>query len=1050
MKKLAFFAILAFLSLSSGSFRVIGITPDTLRPRFREISVPNPSPPVGKGLKRAHRFALPREPIAAPETIRVCAIRVQFQPDSNPKSTGNGQFMLEPNDSIKIDPPPHNKSYFAAHLEALKMYYQFVSHGKLVIEYDIYPDGENDAYTLPDSMGYYGPDGWFGENPGDRLYGFFRDAIKFVDSVGGVPFCNYDVIIIFHAGSDWQNDIASFFPELVEYDPNTYIPTPEDLPTAYITIPETIAGCVDRGIVMPEFCSQDGRTVALNGVLAHEFGHALGLVDLYSTYDFTTAVGYFSLMDNGHAVGIYLLDEETGETLVVYGALPVYPSAWERAYLGWESPVIIDTPTTNFPIRGCELPVYDTPTIAKIPIDEFEYFLIENRRDSFWSASDSVNIKRDSLTGVIMGIQVNGEYVGAYDFLLPGAGILIWHVDERVAYGDYDGNGVDNFLDNELQWDWRRRFIDLEEADGIQGFDLWYDYLGESKDFFRWPSATMFGPNTTPNTNNNDGGRTGIEIYDISRSDTVMTFSLRYDGPHLRWKGTVGYPLLYSPVIAELDGDGKKEIVAQSYGYLFVWRNDGKRFNDASDSIGLIIFDGDTVYFPFPVVYEFDTAITQPVVGDIDGDGRNEIILADSSKLIWALVPDSNTIRFNMLMGYPAYGDNPFAQAPLLHDIDSDGKDEIVIADVYGILYMLDETGIRWRFDMGGEPVGAVGIGEKVIAVAQQAKGRVYILSSTGELMGEFDLPFGKLNQPVVVVEDSDTIIVLTSKESGTLPDGKGKPLPYGQAKGFLFAVNIDGEILPNFPVELPSKPSAPIVTEDEDFGFRIIFTAETLVCCYQPNGAPCENFPVTFYDEEFWDSPALVDFDSDGRIDIVAASEYDRMICVNEFGEKSAYSPLGIGTAISSPAVGDIDDDGRAELVISSYEGIIYVWDNFGSLKDIPDYLLDARNNRVLFVRATGETETKEANIVYFYNHPNPFGEVTYFRFLIKGQSGRAEITVFDDAGNIVANLSGSYVNNIPCEILWQTPGIASGIYWAVLDAGGAGTRKIAVAVVK
>jgi len=49
--------------------------------------------------------------------LHIVAIMVEFQPDSNRFTTGNGTFNPDYLDttSVKIDPLPHNQAYFEAH-----------------------------------------------------------------------------------------------------------------------------------------------------------------------------------------------------------------------------------------------------------------------------------------------------------------------------------------------------------------------------------------------------------------------------------------------------------------------------------------------------------------------------------------------------------------------------------------------------------------------------------------------------------------------------------------------------------------------------------------------------------------------------------------------------------------------------------------------------------------------------------------------------------------------------------------------------------------------
>src|SRR6185503_18060253 len=95
-----------------------------------------------------------------PETLRVLGLRVDFATDSlGPlTTTTDGKFDLRDGSAlgIVIDPPPHNRSYFLSHLEALRRYWNFTSYGHLVIEYDVYPKVDSLTYRLADT-GRYGP-----------------------------------------------------------------------------------------------------------------------------------------------------------------------------------------------------------------------------------------------------------------------------------------------------------------------------------------------------------------------------------------------------------------------------------------------------------------------------------------------------------------------------------------------------------------------------------------------------------------------------------------------------------------------------------------------------------------------------------------------------------------------------------------------------------------------------------------------------------------------------------------------------------------------------
>ena len=85
-----------------------------------------------------------------------------------------------------------------------------------------------------------------------------------------------------------------------------------------------------------------------------------------------------------------------------------------------------------------------------MPITPYEYFLIENRSTDH--DEDGLNVVQGA-SGVIIEVD-------DYDYDIPGPGILIWHIDERIIAAGLAANAVNT--------DPARRGVDLEEADGAQ------------------------------------------------------------------------------------------------------------------------------------------------------------------------------------------------------------------------------------------------------------------------------------------------------------------------------------------------------------------------------------------------------------------------------------------------------------------------------------------------------------------------------------------------------------------------------------------------------
>ncbi len=182
----------------------------------------------------------------------------------------------------------------------------------------------------------------------------------------------------------------------------------------------------------------DGSQITM-GVFAHEYGHALGLPDLYDTDYSSSGVGEWCLMGGG-SWGRRLGDPA--------GSSPSHMSAWCKAQLGWVVPVAI---TSSQP--GVTVPPAETdPTAYRIFRDGVatgdEYFLVENRQPLGFDAS-------------LTRRQV--------DFGLPPAsGLVVYHVDEAVS-----GNA------NE-----KHRLVDVVEASPwFRAPGDWFEHLDGPRDY---------------------------------------------------------------------------------------------------------------------------------------------------------------------------------------------------------------------------------------------------------------------------------------------------------------------------------------------------------------------------------------------------------------------------------------------------------------------------------------------------------------------------------------------------------------------------------------
>jgi immune inhibitor A len=195
----------------------------------------------------------------------------------------------------------------------------------------------------------------------------------------------------------------------------------------------------------------------LLGVYCHEFGHCLGLVDLYDRDLSSMGLGGWSLMATGSWNQL--------------GLRPGHLDAWSKVKAGFVTPTVLSQNATGvmFP------PAEESPVAYKLwenGTAGTEYFMVERR-----------------------------EKIG-FDQSLPGGGLLIYHVDESVPNND-----------NAYHYK-----VALEQADGnwqlenrFNGGDAGDPYPGTS-------SNTTFGYETTPSSVTYVGGDSRVRVFNIEET----------------------------------------------------------------------------------------------------------------------------------------------------------------------------------------------------------------------------------------------------------------------------------------------------------------------------------------------------------------------------------------------------------------------------------------------------------------------------------------------------------------------------------------------------
>lgn len=1009
------------------------------------------------GLERPTPFSLPTVkrgiPIAASvatvDSINVLVLKVEFQPESpdNPKTTGIGAFDMRTyqqfveQEGNYIDPSPHNSLYFGAHMEALRRFWSYVSEGNLDLTWDIYPQDETTALRLPHSMSYYNSEGpWADSSIGDQLGNFMIDVITFADTtIPEIDFSRYQSIIVFHAGSDQQNNIA-FIDD-----------TPDDFYTGFLRLAEPFyveggAVAVQEGIILPETASQDNRVTAINAAMAHEFGHQLGLVDLYNTSNFMTEIGDFSLMDdNGASVGV--LVDTMGTT--AGGTVPVYPDAWSRAYLGFDVPREI-TQGVGDSISAAYLP-YSDKEIIKVPVTEFEYFLIENReQNSIPHPEQTTFLMGDSATGVILGLgaEINGVQVpiGDYDIFVPGHGVLIWHIDESVAYVDYTGSGGNNFINNTLQWDSNRRFVSLVEADGAVDFGgYYYAGYGDDNDFWKAPNLISFTPFTNPASHTNLGADSHVSITNISASDTIMTADINIDWMMRGWPQICNPGVLTNPIIAHLGNDTTSQIMLASDSLLLIWNYDGSKFINNADSAGLQRYDADTLHFPLALAAGCDAPILgRPVPVDFNGDDTSEIAVTTASGKIYIFHPFDRNLdgRADPVAGFPmqmpasailpSVAVNFLLQAgKQLLNFDNSGYAHIVYENFGSIEDIIFPVGVgvisRSAYTAGGK---------NIIDISKILTGGAQIERLAAD-SGSID--FSKQFQVTIANHDTCFVASADIERRGGLPE-----IVVVETNGIRL-VDPDGAI--RWSNDIGSSLGHPAIGDINSDGYpEIVVAGDSKIYAFNRTGSLLENFPIdlSLYDLNgvISSTPVLGDVNNDNKPDIIVGLPSGAVYAFDYHADRIAGFPLPTSFSVDRAcALGDIDHNGTLDLVAVENSGFVKAWNLStpyiennvpwafagGSIQN-SNYLAPSYEKPVV----VADIQLPEKSV---YNYPNPARNSTTIRYHLNSDS-QVKINIYDLMGDCINSIATSGAAHADNEYVWDCSDVASGIYYCRVEA--------------
>ncbi len=842
---------------------------------------------------------------------------------------------------------------------SMRSYYLSNSYGKLDIVGDV-----KGWFRLPQPLAFYADErrgmGYYPHNAQKMVEDAVVAADPYVDfslydndGPDGIPSSGdddgyVDFLLVVHGGSGYEWTLN---PSDIHSHAGTIRPLEADgvKVRTYATEPE------------------DGNI----GTFAHEFGHLLGLPDLYDPTLSTFGLGMWSLMAYGSWGG--------GD-----GSRPVGLDAWSKVRLGFVEPVVIDTNFTAYELPNVE----DSAVVLKLwngGEEGAQYFLVENRRA----------VGCDS-------------YLGRF-----GEGLLIYHVDER-----YDGNSSPT-----------GHLVSLEQADGR--FDLErrrvFGFGSDSGD--PYPGSTgnrSFGWWTTPSNYSNEGSPTQVTILNISDPGDLMKFDVGVTSPVVLLED-------YSVDDSRGDGDGRPE-AGEDIDILVRLHNYGAKCESlrvelGCDDSGIDIYEdkasipligsqeisqpvrfaariGESVLEPYQFGFSLEMAgrfafgtyeysdnfiftvplhllegfpvetnggIVAPLAAsDIDNDGLKEIIAATQNGYVYLWRADGS-----QLDGWPVHIGHPIHSKPAVCDLDVDGKREIIVTTVSGLVYVLRSDGTLeegWPQQMGSEvrsdavlaDIDDDGLVEVICADVygevsawnedgmaadgwpKHLNEKIWMSAAAADVDGDYvpEIVIGGYGGKLYVLEGDGSIAdgwpVSVGRGCGRGSpsiadfdaDGKLEIAVSGLFSNSTYVVELDGTIHEGWPrwsfncSELSSP--VPVDLDSDGVPEIAVSTSCGTIVAWNGDGSICKVIQGTAPDPMHNCEPIFCDLDGNGTIEAIGTTDGKTRGEVYAFGASGIVGgfPLNAGRGIrSTPLVCDLDDDGNFEIAAATTGGKLSIW---------------------------------------------------------------------------------------------------------------------------
>ena len=436
-----------------------------------------------------------------------------------------------------------------------------------------------------------------------------------------------------------------------------------------------------------------------------------------------------------------------------------------------------------------------------------------------------------------------------------------------------------------------------------------------------------------------------------------------------------------APAIADLDLDGQPEIIAATAdGHIYVVHADGTS----------PLRDGNPIELPMPptncgtllpgtscvaVTTRLERGISaSPVVSDVNGDGRLDIVVAAHDGRVHAYQIDGESVPgWPVLIGAGSgMAPGRLTESPAVGDFDGDSIDDLLVTagEVrtanfdHGLhVLVLGRPPYQQPVVADGWPVGVGSLDLLADRLDRSTPGSSVDSSSSivqALLYGNSSQPFFlglEVGEPQENGSESNSKLPSTAKPISQLDgllgfDLSNKGAQSSQDGDAIFAPMLARPSIGDLDRDGAADIVLPGLTYPSLYSLRSNTDPklQSMLALFSGNsGRMLPISPVPLEDFIGSASAAIADLTNDGFPEVIITNGSGRVLALDACGRSPPGWPKVVGSRISTaPAVDDIDGDGLLEVVATTDDGWLYVWRTqglIGSYVPWPSALGDSYN---------------------------------------------------------------------------------------------------------